>query len=197
MTFAAGLLPGKKYVQIVVVKENELDQYKKFWPKLNFFALPESASALGVGASRHWILQLAKRICPPSFPFCFMLDDNVAAWKAIPVGENDSFFKSLAYPIERLANGKEGTRRYRDIPLDYVLSHFQADAFRDELEKFGLIGFHRNAVGHMSTESASPPRVVQWPGLRGRPPLFPRQALVSTRRSRSHSPGSTCTRRSS
>ena len=60
MTFAAGLLPGKKYVQIVVVKQEELHHYKKSHPKLSFFALPESASALGVGASRHWILQLAR-----------------------------------------------------------------------------------------------------------------------------------------
>lgn len=77
------------YVQIVCVKQNEKDDYMKHWPHLNFLVLPESANDLGIGASRFWITHAARKICPDDFQFIFMLDDNVLAWKAVPMHEKD------------------------------------------------------------------------------------------------------------
>ena len=133
----------KRYVQIVCVKSNELDAYKSHWPELSFFELPSSATELGIGASRHWIMRLAKLICAPDFPFCFMLDDNVEAWKGIRIGDADPVFEQLfkQYPFEENKNGETGKKK--DIQLETVLSHFQHDEFRTDLAKFGLIGFGR------------------------------------------------------
>lgn len=77
------------YVQIVCVKNCELDSYEKHWPDLNFFALPESANTLGIGASRHWILKLARELCPRQFYFAFIMDDNVRSWKAVRMHSDD------------------------------------------------------------------------------------------------------------
>ena len=77
------------YVQIVCVKRCELDGYVNNWPELNFFALPESADSLGIGASRHWLLHLARLLCPREFYFAFVMDDNVRSWKAVPMNPQD------------------------------------------------------------------------------------------------------------
>ena len=139
----AGTMRGFSYVQIVCVKQTMVDAYKRCWPALNFFELPDSATKLSIGASRHWMLKLAKLICPDSFRYCFVLDDNVVAWKAVAIGDNDVFFNGLGaeYPREVLASGKLGKKK--DLPLSLVLSHFQRDPFRDELAKFALVGFNR------------------------------------------------------
>jgi len=133
----------KRYVQIVCVKSNELDAYKSHWPELSFFELPSSAIELGIGASRHWIMRLAKLICAPDFPFCFMLDDNVEAWKGIQIGDDDPIFEQLFEQdlFEHKKNGDAGKKK--DIRLETVLLHFQHDDFRADLAKFGLIGFDR------------------------------------------------------
>ena len=77
------------YVQIVVVKLCEKDKYLANWPRLNFVFLPESENTFGIGASRFWIMEVAKRICPREFPFAFMMDDNVQAWKAVRMKRKD------------------------------------------------------------------------------------------------------------
>ena len=136
-----GAMQDRSYVQIVCVKETEIDEYKKAWPGLCFFQLPEAASDLGIGASRYWILQLARKVCPDEFRFFFMMDDNVQAWKACPLEVDNSVFTGLQYPLERFQDGRVGKRK--DIPLCEVLVHFQAEDFRDELRKFGMIGFDR------------------------------------------------------
>jgi len=132
------------YVQFVCIKAPEYDDYVKLWPHLNFFLLPECAKDLGIGASRFWILQLARKICHPSFPMIFMMDDNVLAWKAVKMRDQDAVFDSFDnFPLERDAKtGQVGTRK-RDLPLAEVLRFFQMDEFVDELHKFGIIGFDR------------------------------------------------------
>ena len=134
-------MQGFTYTQLVCVKRTEFEQYRERWPVLSFFVLPESATDLGIGASRYWILQLARKICPDEFRFFFMMDDNVQAWKACPLDADDSVFSALPYPLERFQDGRAG--RKKDIPLCEVLAHFQAVEFRDELQKFGMIGFDR------------------------------------------------------
>merc|ERR1740130_864033 len=135
---------GKTYVQIVCVKETELSNYKGSWPQLSFFELPASATALGIGASRHWMLKLARKICAEDFPYFFMLDDNVQAWKGqriVGTAERpytDTYFDTLGYPAAQSKSSK-----MKDLPLSFVLQHFQHDSFREELARFGIIGFDR------------------------------------------------------
>ena len=77
------------YIQIICVKSREYESYLKYWPDHNFFALPKSADELGIGASRFWILNLARKICPDEFRFAFVMDDNVRSWKAVPMSPTD------------------------------------------------------------------------------------------------------------
>ena len=44
-----------------------------------------------------------------------MLDDNVQAWKAVGMGEQDSTFAKMPYQFERSKSGVEGKKK--DIPL--------------------------------------------------------------------------------
>jgi len=134
-------MQGARYVQIVCVKHEEFESYIEHFPKHNFFVLPQEADTFGVGAARFWTLQLARAICPVEFRFCFVMDDNVRAWKAVRMGDDDAFFSNLPFPFEHFANGKVGSKK--DVPLKAVLKHFQARGFRNELHKFGMLGFDR------------------------------------------------------
>lgn len=136
-------MPKRSYVQLVCVKKSELDQYRRFWPTLSFFELPASADELGLGASRFWMMQLARKICAQSFRFFFMMDDNVQGWKVCRTPDTSIFSSLGLYPLERFKEGHSGSDK-RDVPLCEVLAHFQnRDEFRDELRKFAMIGFHR------------------------------------------------------
>ena len=44
-----------------------------------------------------------------------MLDDNVQAWKAVGMGEQDSTFAKMPYEFECSKSGVEGKKK--DIPL--------------------------------------------------------------------------------
>jgi hypothetical protein len=57
-------MDGASYMQLVCVKRSELKAYKDANPSLDFFVLPESAEKFGIGASRMWIVQLARLVCP-------------------------------------------------------------------------------------------------------------------------------------
>ena len=57
-------MDGASYMQLVCVKRSELNAYKAANPSLDFFVLPESADKFGIGASRMWIVQLARIVCP-------------------------------------------------------------------------------------------------------------------------------------
>ena len=50
-----------------------------------------------------------------------MLDDNVQAWKAVGMGEQDSTFAKMPYEFECSKSGVEGKKK--DIPLCEVCIH--------------------------------------------------------------------------
>lgn len=57
-----------------------------------------------------------------------MLDDNVQAWKAVGMGEQDSTFAKMPYQFERSKSGVEGKKK--DIPLCEVCVTFARDGMR-------------------------------------------------------------------
>ncbi len=145
-------MQDRPYIQIVFVIKEELKQYQQKWPEITFFQLPDTAEDKGIGFVRHWMVLVAQKICPESFRFFFMMDDNVESWKAVPMasqGKQDVDFDALPFHLETHRNGKTGRRK--DVPLSSVLSHYQSPGFRDELRKFGLIGFDRLGSRHYSS----------------------------------------------
>jgi hypothetical protein len=121
------------YLQIVCVKQTELDQYQRAWPQLNFFALPADASDLGIGASRHYMKKLASELRHPSFPYCMFLDDSVRCFKGVTLVDDPH------QPFGAQSTDKPQTH---DISLRQVLQHFLDQGFREgDLTKFGTIGF--------------------------------------------------------
>ena len=72
------------YLQILVVVQTEVEEYKKYGPATAvIFALPQGAEEMGIGCSRYFTKKLAETICPKSFRFCLMMDDSVQYWKGI------------------------------------------------------------------------------------------------------------------
>jgi hypothetical protein len=145
-------MQDRSYVQIVFVIKEGLEQYQQKWPEITFFQLPDTAEDKGIGFVRHWMVLVAQKICPESFRFFFMMDDNVQSWKAVPMasqGKQDVDFDALPFHLETYRNSKTGRRK--DVPLPSVLSHYQSPGFRDELRKFGLIGFDRLGSRHYSS----------------------------------------------
>ena len=69
-------MQGEAYVQLVCVKHKEIESYLKFNPSLDFFVLPPSADERGIGASRMWIVRMARLVCteacaqPTAAPVC-------------------------------------------------------------------------------------------------------------------------------
>ena len=69
-------MQGEAYVQLVCVKHKEIESYLKFNPSLDFFVLPPSADERGIGASRMWIVRMARLVCteacaqPAAAPVC-------------------------------------------------------------------------------------------------------------------------------
>ena len=124
-----------EYVQITVVKSNELDVYQKNLnqPHIMIFELPESANDLGIGALRFHLKNLAQKICPESFQFCFMLDDSVQYWRGITLPDD---------PTPLFGDLPSCSAQLCDISLADVLLHFQQGAFTD-LCKFAMIGFQQ------------------------------------------------------
>ena len=57
-------------------KIDQLVEYQRHWPCLNFFVRPHD-SPDSHGASRFWLKHIAEKIVPESFPYVFMVDDNV------------------------------------------------------------------------------------------------------------------------
>eukprot|EP00656_Telonema_subtile_P013279 TRINITY_DN16737_c0_g1_i1.p1 TRINITY_DN16737_c0_g1~~TRINITY_DN16737_c0_g1_i1.p1 ORF type:complete len:348 (-),score=69.09 TRINITY_DN16737_c0_g1_i1:258-1301(-) len=129
------------YVQIVFVKDKEYEQYRQHWPQLNFFALPPQADELGIGAARFAMLALGRLICPDEFRIVMTMDDNVQAWKAVSMGPSDDTFANLGFPLEEFKDQRKGPKK--DVPLGAVLRYFQEPDFREQLCKFGVLGFDR------------------------------------------------------
>ena len=76
-------IPTSSYLHVVVVKPQEIAEYRERWPDKTLLVLPDSADAKGVGASRYWIQRFAEVACSADFPYCFVLDDSVEYWKGM------------------------------------------------------------------------------------------------------------------
>ena len=130
-----------KYIQILIVIQEEVEDYKKYGPKdAVIFALPAEASQYGIGFSRHFGKKLAEQICPESFPFCLMMDDSVQYWKGITLPKDPlkPFCKDALI-------GEEAKALRTDISLADTLLHF-IKGLRDDsckVKDFAIIGFHR------------------------------------------------------
>jgi hypothetical protein len=125
-----------EYIQILVVIQEEVADYVQFGPQnAVIFALPDKAKDWGVGFCRHYTKKLADRICPPSFPFCIMMDDSVQYWRGITLPcDPQKPFGQDAKPAAALRT---------DISLADTLLYFQKGLLDGKLNKFGIIGFHR------------------------------------------------------
>jgi len=78
-----------RYLQILVVVQEEVEQYKELGPETAvIFALPSVAEKMGIGCSRYFTKKLAETICPKSFPFCLMMDDSVQYWRGITLPDD-------------------------------------------------------------------------------------------------------------
>jgi hypothetical protein len=126
------------YLQIVCVVREELAEYKRAWPDLNFFALPPPASERGIGASRFYMKKLATKVSNPDFPFCMMMDDSVKGFQGFTLARDpEDLFDKRAL---------QHKSQMEDIPLRFALEHFMSDDFTDR-DKFGTIGFHASRGG--------------------------------------------------
>ena len=133
-----GKVAEKMYIQILIVIPEEVEDYKKYGPRdAVIFALPTEAKNYGIGFSRHFAKKLAEQICPPSFPFCLMMDDSVQYWKGITLPKD---------PLKPFGkNALLGKAVRTDISLADVLLHFVRGLRDDSLKvkEFAMIGFYR------------------------------------------------------
>jgi hypothetical protein len=132
--------PGERldYVQILVVKCSEIDQYKANCPRdAAIFVLPDCEDSaypngFGVGFARYHTKKLATYLCPTEFPYCFMMDDSVQYWVGV----------TLANDTQRFFDREPGyTAQTTDISLADVLTYFQLQP--DIMKQFGMFGFYR------------------------------------------------------
>ncbi len=137
-----------EYLQIVVVKNHEVEWYKSRWLQSDFafFELPPSANEVPIGGCRQRLLQLASIVCPEDFRFCFMLDDSVQYWRGITL---------LDDPEPMFGDVSVGRVRHADVSLADVLLHFQDAAFADQLLRFGMVGFGSLDSGGSSKQAYS------------------------------------------
>jgi hypothetical protein len=126
-----------EYIQILVVIQEEVADYVQFGPQnAVIFALPDQAKDWGVGFCRHYTKKLADRICPPSFPFCLLMDDSVQYWRGVTLPCD---------PHKPFGKDAESAALRTDISLADTLLYFQNGLLDEhcDLNKFGIIGFHR------------------------------------------------------
>ena len=124
----------REYVQIVVVKSTEAEDYRRHWPNLDFFVLPRWADTLGVGAARFCLKRLAERICPRSYPYCLVLDDNIKFFVGVTLVRDSQNLFGGTIPID--------AARLCNQPLWEALNYLQDPEFVD-LKDFAVLGFHR------------------------------------------------------
>ena len=121
--------PGSEIVRVVVVKQQELEAYTKFWPDLTFLSVSTPRDKnVGVGYSRFVIQKFADLVCPPEFRYFMMMDDNIPTFSKIRLTSDPGIFC--------------GQSCITNVPLDMVLGYFDNDEF-DDRDKFAMLGFHR------------------------------------------------------
>jgi hypothetical protein len=95
------------------------------------FALPDKAKDRGVGFWRHYTKKLADRICPPSFPFCLMMDDSVQYWRGITLPCDPH------KPFGQDAKTGDAAKHLRtDISLADMLLYFQKGMLDESWQLF-------------------------------------------------------------
>jgi hypothetical protein len=134
------------YAQIVAVKKKQIDDYKRQYPRVTFFELPEhdALPEHSIGYSRYYMKQLAHILCQDDFPFCAILDDNVKYWKGVTL-KNDPLWTATP-PTHETIPALQGfkaadpeRRQTSDVRQVTVLQHFQTHA--DTLRDFAMVGF--------------------------------------------------------
>ena len=134
---------NEDYVQIVVIYEDEAEQYQKHfanYPKICFFVISRTFHRPCVGCSRFVSKLLAEKMTwNTSKKFAFFMDDNILCWDGITLkGDPDPQFD-----IEALGDKSQRTH----ISLFQIMEYFK-DLSTCSLQKFSLVGFltgvHKN-----------------------------------------------------
>lgn len=183
-----------RYLQVVAVKPSEVERYRASAPFFVVMELPKTKvqhssygdmqpEQLGIGNSRHWLLQLANSL---HIRHVFMLDDSVHAWRGITL-VNDPF---------PLFDRMPGSRAQLSIiSLGMVMEHFAVPHFLEhEMANLSALGFARYSPhlfrakaaycrGHVySSYILNVERVVQQQGISFDPQLFIWEDLDFNRR---------------
>jgi len=172
------------YLQVVAVKPCEVDRYRASAPFFVVMELPGTQvqhsyygdmrpEQLGIGNSRHWLLQLANSL---HVRHVFMLDDSVQAWRGITL-VNDPF---------PLFDRMPGSRSQLSIiSLGMLMEYFAVPHFLDhEMANLSALGFARYSPHLFRAKAAycrahvysayllNVERVVQQQGISFDPRLF-------------------------
>ena len=138
----------KEYAQIVCVKASEADAYRKAWPRMPLFLLPESANNLGNHASRYWIHRLAVQLCPPDFPYYFTMDDSLHGWWGVTLPHDQ---------VEMFGRAPLPKAQKDSVPLWDVLRHYTANVDfltgDNGLKEITALGFGRESGRNTSTRA--------------------------------------------
>jgi hypothetical protein len=116
-------LSGKKYHHILIIRREELDEYKKMTQqyKVPIFCLPQEASGKHVGAARHWAKKFAQIIHNKNFPFVMIKDDSIIGWKGELIYEQGQNYGGGGYSFllirENHMGGKISFKKGERMPL--------------------------------------------------------------------------------
>ena len=125
----------KNYVEIVVVREEEQDEYFNsaiHHPALDVFVM-KSLGNDTIGEARMLSKKLGEQITADTGQnFLFLLDDNILFWNGVTL-INDP---CALFQVE--ANNKTSQRT--DISLFRVLNHFSSNSF-EKVKDFNILGF--------------------------------------------------------
>eukprot|EP00940_MAST-03C_sp_MAST-3C-sp2_P001101 g1101.t1 len=135
-----GMMANKDYVQIVCLKSSQLGKYREIWPDLTFFVLPACAESRGIGASRFWMIELAKKIVPKhkGRRVIFVADDSIYAYRGVTLpGDKNPIHHEQVYPYK--------PRVSEPISLRSIMDHFDSPPTTKDFDfrKFAVIGFRR------------------------------------------------------
>jgi hypothetical protein len=151
MRFAMGYDQDKRlmttqYCQIVVVQDQEREQYIADWPRLVICSLPEDANSKpdnkrGIGTARDYTKLLASKLIQPdtegidSARFCFFIDDSTLVLRYNVLRNDPINSQEIAGKfIEPLADRSQAV----DVSAFTILNHVGEDPDRF---KYAAVGF--------------------------------------------------------
>ena len=124
----------KSYVQIVVVREEEKDEYLKValgHKAMDVFVMEDSNKTIGKARSVSKII--SELITEDTgIDFAFMMDDNISHWSGVTLINDPCrlFGKDPSHETSQVS----------DISLYHVLKHFSTDNFK-RINDFSVLGF--------------------------------------------------------